>query len=50
MPLLSIVRFLTALLSLALVVLTIYLVWSWNEGELVRQADGDLVRVREDWR
>ena len=50
MPLLSIVRFLTALLSLALVVLTIYLVWRWNEGELVRQGDGDLVRVREDWR
>lgn len=50
MPLLSIVRFFTTLLSLGLLVLTAYLAWSWYEGDLARQADGDLVRVREDWR
>jgi pimeloyl-ACP methyl ester carboxylesterase len=50
MPLLTIVRFLTSLLSLAIVGLVIYLGWTWYEGDLVQQADGELVRVREDWR
>lgn len=50
MPLLSIVRFFTTQLSLGLLALTAYLAWSWYDGELVRQAGGDLVRVREDWR
>lgn len=50
MPLISLVRFLTTLLSLGLLVLTAYLAWSWYDGDLIRQADGDLVRVREDWR
>jgi pimeloyl-ACP methyl ester carboxylesterase len=50
MPLLSLVRFLTTLLSLALLALTAYLAWSWYEGDVLRQADGDLVRTREDWR
>lgn len=50
MPLLSIARFITTLLSLAVLGLAVYLAWSWYDGELVRQVDGDLVRVREDWR
>lgn len=27
-----------------------YLAWSWFEGDIVRNADGTLLRVREDWR
>lgn len=50
MPFLSIVRFLATLVSLGLLGLTAYLLWVWYDGDLVRQANGDLVRVREDWR
>lgn len=50
MPLLSIIRLLTTVLSLIIVGFVVYLLWSWNQGELVQEADGDLVRVREDWR
>jgi pimeloyl-ACP methyl ester carboxylesterase len=49
MPLLSLVRFLTTLLSLALLALTAYLAWCWYQGDVIREADGDLVRIREDW-
>jgi pimeloyl-ACP methyl ester carboxylesterase len=49
MPLLSLVRFMTTLLSLALLTLTAYLAWSWYQGDIIREADGDLVRIREDW-
>jgi pimeloyl-ACP methyl ester carboxylesterase len=50
MPLISVVRFITTLLSLIILAAVVYLLWSWNEGDLIRQADGGLVRVREDWR
>lgn len=50
MPLLSVMRFITTLLSLMVLGVIVYLVWSWNQGELVREADGDLIRVREEWR
>lgn len=49
MPLLSLVRLLTTLLSLALLALTAYFAWSWYEGDLIRQANGNLVRIREGW-
>lgn len=50
MPLLSIVRFFTALLSLALLGVMIYFALSWYWGEVRVQDDGDLVRHREGWR
>lgn len=50
MPLLSIVRFFTTLLSLAVLGAAGYLLWSWYQGDLVRDASGDLQRVRDDWR
>ena len=50
MPLIGIFRFFIALFSLALLALGLYLAWSWWQGDWVRLADGDLVRVREDWR
>ena len=49
MPLLSLVRFVTTLISLIILGFVVYLLWMWSDGELVRQADGDLVRVRPDW-
>jgi pimeloyl-ACP methyl ester carboxylesterase len=27
-----------------------YLLWSWHQGEWVRDAAGDLIRARDDWR
>lgn len=50
MPLIGIVRFLAALLSLIVLGLAAYLLWSWTQGDWIRTADGDLIRVREDWR
>ncbi|RAK50924.1 alpha/beta fold hydrolase [Phenylobacterium deserti] len=50
MTLLSIIRFFTTLLSLAILGTAAYLLWSWQDGALVRDATGDLVRVRDDWR
>jgi pimeloyl-ACP methyl ester carboxylesterase len=44
------VRFFTSLLSLVVLAATGYLLWSWYEGEWVRDASGVLVRVRDDWR
>lgn len=49
MPLLIVVRFLFGLLSLVLLGLAAYLLWNWYQGDLVRQADGDIVRIRTDW-
>lgn len=50
MPLLSIFRFLTTLLSLAILAAAGYLLWSWQQGDLVRDAAGALHRERDDWR
>lgn len=50
MPLLFIVRFFTTLLSLAILGAAGYLLWSWYQGDVVRDAAGLFHRVREDWR
>jgi pimeloyl-ACP methyl ester carboxylesterase len=50
MPLVSIVRLLTTVISLAILALTIYFAWSWYDGRLLEEVDGEIVRVREDWR
>lgn len=50
MPLLIISRLLASLLSLALLGLTVYLAWSWYEGQTYYSIDGALLRTREDWR
>jgi pimeloyl-ACP methyl ester carboxylesterase len=50
MPLLSILRFIATLISLVILAFLAYLLWTWAEGDLVRNTDGNLVRVREDWR
>ena len=50
MPLLGIVRFFTSLLSLAILGLSGYLLWSWYDGYLIRDASGVLYRERESWR
>ncbi|WP_233280684.1 alpha/beta fold hydrolase [Devosia rhizoryzae] len=50
MPLIAIVRFLTTLVSLIILGVMIYLAWTWYDGEVVRRANGDILRVREYWR
>jgi pimeloyl-ACP methyl ester carboxylesterase len=50
MPLIAFARFLFSILSLAVLGLCAYLLWTWYQGDLVRDADGVLYRVREDWR
>lgn len=50
MPLLGLIRFFTTLLSLAILAAAGYLLWSWYDGHLVRDAAGVLQRERESWR
>lgn len=50
MPLLAIIRFFTTLLSLAIIAVAGYLLWSWYDGDLIRDAAGALHREREGWR
>lgn len=50
MPLLSIIRFFTALLSLTILGAAGYLLWSWYDAPLVRDVSGALSRERDEWR
>jgi pimeloyl-ACP methyl ester carboxylesterase len=50
MPLLSFVRFVTTLLSLAILAAAAYLLWSWGQGHLVADPSGALRRERDPWR
>jgi len=50
MPLISMVRFITALLSFVLLGFIAYLLWSWYQGATVRDSAGVVHFVREDWR
>jgi pimeloyl-ACP methyl ester carboxylesterase len=50
MPLLSFVRFFAIILSLAILGAASYLLWSWYQGDLVRDTAGVLHRERDDWR
>lgn len=50
MPLLMIVRFLLSLVSWAILGAAAWLLWSWNQGEYVRDVDGVLHHIRHDWR
>lgn len=50
MPLLSIIRFLGMLISLVVLGTAVYLLWTWYAGERLVEPDGDVIRVREDWR
>jgi len=50
MPALFILRLFFSVASLAVLALGGYLLWSWYEGDLFRDAAGALVRTREEWR
>jgi hypothetical protein len=50
MTLLSILRLFFMLLSLILLGIAAYLLWTWYQGHLVRQPDGALHLVRDQWR
>jgi pimeloyl-ACP methyl ester carboxylesterase len=50
LPLLPILRALFALASLVVLALAGYLLWTWYQGDLVRDAAGVVHRVRDEWR
>ena len=50
MPILVLARFAASVLSLAILSAAGYLLWSWQAGELVRDASGAVYRTRDDWR
>ena len=50
MPLFSVVRFFTTILSLFILAAAGYLLWSWYQDDLYRDAAGFLHRHRDAWR
>lgn len=50
MPLLSILRLLFSLLSLAILAGAAYLLCTWYDPPILRREDGTLIVLREDWR
>lgn len=50
MPPFNLVRFLTGLVSLGLLAISVYLLWTFARGQEVLDANGVPQRVREDWR
>jgi pimeloyl-ACP methyl ester carboxylesterase len=50
MPLLSLIRFFGILISLIILGVTAYLLWTWYTGETFVDTNGNVVRYREDWR
>jgi pimeloyl-ACP methyl ester carboxylesterase len=50
MPLFSIAKFLTSLLSLLILAAAAYLLWSWYAGQWVADDAARLLRLREPWR
>lgn len=50
MPLIALARFLFSLLSLALLLVCAYLLWSWYKGDVVRDVNGVLYLARDEWR
>ncbi|MFD2647933.1 alpha/beta fold hydrolase [Devosia albogilva] len=49
MPILSIFRFIAVLISLLILAVAASFLWQWWQGDWIRDADGDLVRVRPEW-
>ena len=50
MTLVSVVRLFLTLVSLAILIAAGYLLWTWYQGDYVRDADGSLHFVRDRWR
>jgi pimeloyl-ACP methyl ester carboxylesterase len=50
LPPLSFLRALFALVSLIILGVALYLLWTWYQGDWVRDADNVVRRAREDWR
>ncbi len=50
MTILGVIRLFASLLSLAILAVAAYLLWSWRQGDLVRDIYGVLHRERETWR
>lgn len=49
MPILSVFRFIAVLISLLILAVAVSFLWQWWQGDWIREADGDLVRVRPEW-
>jgi pimeloyl-ACP methyl ester carboxylesterase len=49
MPMLVVFRFVFMLISFCILGAAAYLIWTWYDGNLIRQVDGDIVRVRTAW-
>lgn len=50
MPLLLIARLFLSVVSWAILAAAAWLLWSWNQGEYVRDVNGVLQHIRHDWR
>lgn len=50
MPLLLIARLFLSVVSWAILAAAVWLLWSWNQGEYVRDVNGVLQHIRHDWR
>jgi pimeloyl-ACP methyl ester carboxylesterase len=50
MPLLMIVRLLLSIVSWAILAGAAWLLWTWNQGDYIRDVNGVLHHVRHDWR
>ncbi len=50
MPLIMMVRLMMSFISLAVTALLGYLLWTWYQGDYVRDIHGTLYQVRENWR
>lgn len=50
MPLTSVFRFIATLISLIILAAAAYLIWTWYQGEVLVDAEGQSRLVREDWR
>ncbi|WMT92795.1 alpha/beta hydrolase [Pelagibacterium sp. H642] len=50
MPLLSVIRFFGILISLVVLGVSAYLLWTWYSGDTLVDEEGDLTRIREYWR
>jgi pimeloyl-ACP methyl ester carboxylesterase len=50
MPLITLAKIPLSLLSWLVLGASAWLLWSWYDGEWVRDATGELVRLRDDWR
>jgi pimeloyl-ACP methyl ester carboxylesterase len=50
MPLILLVRIVMTLVSLTILAVAAYLLWTWYDGHIIQDTNGVLHRIRDDWR